>query len=479
VKDELVMTAEMADRISLLGQSPNTHPVFAPADWKAINLALLSERSAVMPTIGRLGFVYPGLRHVFSGPFESAKTLIAYIVAIEEVRIGGFVVLIDLEMGEYEACDRLRALGATDEDLAGIHYLAPETPPGEERLTNLVGIKPTLVIIDAAAGAYELTQLDDSTRKDVERFNRIWINPFWKAGVATILIDHVVKATDSRGKYAIGSERKIASTDVHIGFEAIGRPLKRGRTATYKLTTHKDRPGFLARPVAGELILVSAGKTGGIEWSYTATQPSGRAGSFRPTALMEKVSRFLEYQSEPVSRNRVENNVEGKAKNVRDAIDILVADGHIAEEAGPHNSKQLSIVKPFRAPASDLVPTSSRPDDAVNTADEPDLVPNPRDEDKPRNHAVNDRPLTPRPDLVPTSSHNPDTVTSSRLPLPTGSRTGRSRLSISPFLAKESTARYATAPSSESMSEAAAERVLVRRETGAHPERGSAYERAA
>ncbi len=37
-------------------------------------------------------------RHAFSGPPESAKTLAAYVIALEEIRNGGTVVLLDFEM---------------------------------------------------------------------------------------------------------------------------------------------------------------------------------------------------------------------------------------------------------------------------------------------------------------------------------------------------------------------------------------------
>src|SRR5262245_51473693 len=84
--------------------------------WALLNLANLEERPAIQPTLGGVGLVYPGKRHVFSGPPESAKTLAAYAIALAEIRQGGTVVLIDLEMGQWDARDRLRELGATAED---------------------------------------------------------------------------------------------------------------------------------------------------------------------------------------------------------------------------------------------------------------------------------------------------------------------------------------------------------------------------
>jgi hypothetical protein len=49
--------------------------------WLPLNLNDLPEQPPVHPTLGQLGnigLLYPGKRHVFSGPQESAKTLCAY-----------------------------------------------------------------------------------------------------------------------------------------------------------------------------------------------------------------------------------------------------------------------------------------------------------------------------------------------------------------------------------------------------------------
>src|SRR5205807_1588098 len=108
------------------------------------------------------------------------------------------------------------------------------------------------VIIDAAAGAYDLQGLDDNKRKDVEEFMALWIEPFRLREVATIVIDHVTKSRDGRGKFAIGSERKIGSADVHLGFETV-QPVRRGADGLYRVLVHKDRLGHLHRPQAADL----------------------------------------------------------------------------------------------------------------------------------------------------------------------------------------------------------------------------------
>jgi hypothetical protein len=315
--------------------------------WEPLNLNLLEERPPIQPTLGGVGLIYPGKRHVFSGPQETAKTLAAYAIALEEVRAGGVVLLLDFEMGQWDARDRLRELGASAEDFERIHYLEPEGPASEEIVCELIARwAPTLAIIDAAAGAYALQGLDDNKRGDVERFAVVYVRPFWLREIATILVDHVVKNADNRGRYAIGSERKVGSADVHLGFEAI-TALARGGAGRYKIVTHKDRGGWLPRPRAGELELRSDPDGHAITWAFKQPAAESEDG-WKPTALMERVSRYLEGRDDPTSRNAVEGDVTGKRDYVRQAVDCLVSEGYVNETAGPNRARLLLSVQAFR-----------------------------------------------------------------------------------------------------------------------------------
>src|SRR5262245_31876783 len=113
--------------------------------WQPINLGDLEERPKVEPTIGGVGLVYPGKAHLFSGPPEAVKTMLAYAIALQEVRAGGRGILIDREMGPYDARDRLVEMGATAADFERIHYIEPETPATGETMLDLLRLNPTLV----------------------------------------------------------------------------------------------------------------------------------------------------------------------------------------------------------------------------------------------------------------------------------------------------------------------------------------------
>jgi hypothetical protein len=165
--------------------------------------------------------------------------------------------------------------------------------------------------------------LDGLKTGDVERFYRDVVDPLRTHGGAVVILDHLPKATEGRGKWAIGSERKIGACDVHLGLEVI-HPFGRGKTGKAKITTHKDRHGYLPRPRAGELELTSDPETELITWQITLADQEQNTEPFRPTFLMQRISEYLELQTEPVSRNSVEQNVKGKSTDAkRLALDVL------------------------------------------------------------------------------------------------------------------------------------------------------------
>jgi hypothetical protein len=316
--------------------------------WRPIDLLGLEDMPPIRPTVG--GVLYPGGRHYFSAEHDSGKTFYAFALGLETIRAGGRVLHLDFEMFAARTRERLREMGATDDELAAWIHVEPEGPPFSGYIDELLTLKPTLAIVDAAAGAYDALGLDDNKRSDVERFARMIVTPLTRAGVASIVIDHVTKNRESRGRFAIGSERKIGGADVHLSFQAI-KPLHRGGSGLFKITVAKDRFGFLPRPDVGELHLSSDPETHAIAWTLQEVAASDTQGDgWKPTALMERVSIFLAEQTKPLSKSDVQRGVRGKRPYVIKAIDELLADGYATAIDGPRGSKLISFAKPFRVP---------------------------------------------------------------------------------------------------------------------------------
>jgi len=149
--------------------------------------------------------------------------------------------------------------------------------------------------------------------------------------VASILVDHVTKSAETRGAFAIGSERKIGDADVHLGFQVV-EPLARGRSGLVRVTVHKDRFGGLSRPLAAELAIRSDPDTHAVTWAFRqpATEEAEGTRPFRPTHLMDRVLDTLAARPGPVPRGTLETLVGGKRDYTRLAIDTLATESGLA-----------------------------------------------------------------------------------------------------------------------------------------------------
>lgn len=329
-----------------------------PADtWGA--RVILGDNEAPEPSI--LGLVYPGLRHIFSGEPESLKTWGALVCCVYEIKAGRVAMFIDFdEGGAADIYRRLVALGLSDEQISRqFYFVAPEapitTPGAQERLHELLDVmEPSLVVVDASAGALELHGLDENRTQDIQTFQRLIVKPLRVGGAAVVVIDHVTKNPDIRGKHPIGSQRKLGAADVHLSFE-MARPFGIGRHGVAEIFTHKDRPAHLPRPYLGSLHLRSNAETSAVSYDLKIEQSGERP--FRPTKLMERASRFLEEHGEQ-STNKVVRTVNGKNEAIETALEILYREGFINRRKGSRNSTVWVSVQPFREVDDDGEPES-------------------------------------------------------------------------------------------------------------------------
>jgi hypothetical protein len=83
-------------------------------------------------------------------------------------------------------------------------------------------------------------------------------------------------------------------------------------------------------------------------WEIRPDESRGDEGEFRPTGLMEKVSRYLEVHPDACSRNQIEEAKLGKREYVRVAIDRLVVEGYATEFEGPRRARLVRLERAFR-----------------------------------------------------------------------------------------------------------------------------------
>ncbi|HEX3329179.1 MAG TPA: AAA family ATPase [Gaiellales bacterium] len=321
-------------------------------DWQPQSLITLASRPPEPPTVG--GLFYPGRRHIVSGEFECGKSWLLLCVAADELIAGRGVVWIDADdMGSGATLERLRQLGVADERIhTHFGYLRPSAAYTSEAWDGLERFvrdsTARLAVFDAFNPALAIQGLDPGKTPEVEQFYKAVVDPFKAVECAAVLLDHLVKNPETSRRYSYGSERKATGADVHLGLTGIA-PFGRGKTGRAKIAVHKDRPGFLTRPSPGVLTVDSSPNDGRCSWHIAADASTTGDGDFRPTGLMEKVSKYLElFTAEPKSRAEIEEAVTGKRDYVRVAIDILVRESYAEEEKGKRGARLVRLVRAFR-----------------------------------------------------------------------------------------------------------------------------------
>ncbi|MEJ7567778.1 MAG: hypothetical protein WKF41_05890 [Gaiellaceae bacterium] len=324
-----------------------------PHSWTPLDLVARGASPPAPPEL--IDLFYLRYNHLVSGESEALKTWLAMAAAVDELALGRGVLWVDGdEVGESAVLERLRLLGAADDAIAShFAYVLPDEPLGSEHSVGLVAFVRArscrLAVMDGFNPLMGLHGLDPDSGTDVEQMYRL-LNPVRRENVAVVWTDNVVKAREARGAWAIGSERKKSKAEVHLGMTKI-EPLARGGTGKAKIDVHKDRPGHLTRPSPG--IFVVESDTGGYVWNIRDDECRTPEGDFRPTNLMEKVSRYLERQVEPPSRNQIEQAKLGKAEYVRIALDLLVEEGYATAFTGARNARLVRLERPFSVEAGD------------------------------------------------------------------------------------------------------------------------------
>ncbi len=223
---------------------------WSPMDLEATLAGQISEQP---PTILRrtdgVGLLYPGKVHAVYGEPETGKTWLGLIAVAEALRDDRFAIFVDLEDSPTAAVARLRALGVSDETIAlRLLYLRPIEPldeEGREALGVIRSLEPAVVVLDAFNDLLALHALDPNATEDVAKLSAWLLRPFAEAGAAVLAIDHVVKRREDRGRFAFGSQHRLAMLD-GAGFvmETV-TPFGRNRRGSARIRLTKDRSGFL------------------------------------------------------------------------------------------------------------------------------------------------------------------------------------------------------------------------------------------
>lgn len=297
--------------------------------------------------------IYRGKVNGLLGESESGKTWLALYAVQQALAVGNRVIYLDFEDSAKGILSRLRALGALDEHLGRLTYAQPDETLGlaasEDLYGALADFRPDLVVVDGVNAAMTLLGLDLTSNTDATKFSQWVLRPLKRQGAGVLTIDHVPKSKENRGNYAIGAQAKRADIDGAAIAVEVMAPFGRGTNGELRLTVTKDRPGHVrAISLGAKGAGVAHLRAHGEDQIRINIQPLKTGNPFRPTNLMEKVSRLLEHASAPLSKAAVEKDIEGKRDAIRSACQVLIEEGFIAVENGARNSILMRSLKPYR-----------------------------------------------------------------------------------------------------------------------------------
>lgn len=301
---------------------------------------------------------YAGKVNGLIGESESGKTWVALLAVLQALKEGHRVLYLDFEDSASGIVHRLRLMGASDADLAGLRYIGPDEDLGADARRDLAEAvtehEPHLVILDGFNAAMTLLGLELVDNTDATTFAQRLLKPLARTGACVVYVDHVAKNRDTRAKGGIGAQAKRAmTTGCAISVEVVAA-FGRGMTGRLRLTVDKDRPGHVRAAAVGATRVGDAVLTSGageavaveIERPYAEEESEQLHDMNIRQQIMEFVKR---HGDDGCSRRDIEDGTPGKVALTRQHVKWLVSHGQLVE----HPTRQrvghpLLIVNPDR-----------------------------------------------------------------------------------------------------------------------------------
>ena len=314
---------------------------WAPVDMtdavagKDIPAPSLLERTDGVPLL------YPGRVHWIQGESESLKSWVLQLGAAQVLMSGGTCCWIDFEDDDRGVASRLLALGVPGDlilDQQRFRYLRPDEPlyardgaalPGFVDLEATVqAVQWDLVVIDGVTEAMTIEGMALIDNTDVARWMRRFPKHIADTGAAVGVIDHLTKAREGQGRYAIGGQHKLAGVGGAVYKVVATRRLSRATdgkpvTATSTITVEKDRPGWVRGKADDGTIAVleiTAYPDGGVTGRLL---PPGEANTTPAWSTCLSVLDYLD-QYEGAAKGVIERDIGGNAEALRKALQWMV-----------------------------------------------------------------------------------------------------------------------------------------------------------
>lgn len=356
----------------------------ASSSWRFEDLAQLASGIELPPTPTVFqredgqGLFYRGAVNDLHGEPGCGKSMIAQIATAQELKNNRDVIYIDYEDSARNVVKRLLLLGVTGEQIIShLHYVRPSAKPSSP--TSLDGWRETLdyadtatlAIIDGVTSCLAYAGLDSNSGDDIAAWYNTMPRLISACGPAVVLIDHVVKSKDNRGRYAGGSMQKLALIDGISYSVDMTKPVGKGVRGTIVIKSGKDRISEIEEHCAvswssngshlREAARIEINSTDPKLMRVTIARPNmmpsdettRQRGLERPTGLMEKISRIIENAPEEPNQTEIiellkDDGSSARKTTVLTAINRLLEGGWISNRSGRNNRNIYASVRPYR-----------------------------------------------------------------------------------------------------------------------------------
>jgi hypothetical protein len=292
--------------------------------------------------------LYPGEIHSLAGEPESCKGWIT-LGAVAQLIPMEAVLYVDFEDTPASIIKRLLALGAVPSSIAeNFAYVRPSDPLRPGALDALLAREYALAVVDGVSEAYSLLGLDVASTPDAVAFLAALARPIAERGAAVLELDHVAKARETRGRFALGAQHKLAGIAVAYSVEVL-KPPSRADAGRVKVKVEKDRHGHVRSHAHGGVIAIAhiTPEDDGERVQVTLEPPDVPSESgFRPTGYMQRVSKVIEARS-GLSKRAVREAVQGKAATIDLALELLVSELYVEARRDGQAVRHYSL-RPFR-----------------------------------------------------------------------------------------------------------------------------------
>jgi hypothetical protein len=288
------------------------------------------------------GLIYPGKVHSFYGESESGKSWIAQIATAELLKIDQKVIYIDFESDAIDIVNRLKVLGVSRANL--LQYFSYIRPDGPRDVNDtywqdiLEPDRAVLVIIDGVTEALTMWGGQTKDNDEITRWMRIFPRTVATAsGAAVVLIDHITKNAETRGRFAIGGQSKLATID---GAAYLCEPIELlapGKIGTISMRVTKDRPGDVRRKAGAQkgkdrmqeaAIFTIDSTRPQMEYVIGVPLREDEADANREFKKLKEVAEFI-HNHPGSTRRMVQDGVAGSKESIGNIIGDLVAGGWI------------------------------------------------------------------------------------------------------------------------------------------------------